>query len=531
MLPIVGLHLDLKGVQFRPDALPQLLDDARGQGINTLLAEYEDVFPFEGLNIAADPPTAWTREGLQRFLEECAARGLQVIPLQQCLGHLEYLLAREDYSHFALDPSYPGTLDITNSQAKFLVLSMLEQMLLAHPQSRYVHLGMDEAHALVNYAQKTGQDVLALFFGWLDELCGLCERHGKTPIIWSDMLEDYLSAGALPLFERFRERVILCPWDYGSTGEDIQVARIGGWRISREWLDEPDNPAAPPVVANQQFLEDLPPEVLDLMAPYRRGRGVLAMFQVDLWTRLGFRVLGATAVRVSADGPLLPHFNTRRENIRAWGRAIERTGALGLIATSWARGTTWCPPNFPFDVTWPLVGEVARVCGAGPAPFFAGIDEAEVERILRTLGRCREEKNGWRFEEPLLQQMRDLEPRLQSHLFEWRSLMLMQETLVLHRRCAFAQLEVWDFACSDRLPTSQWQRRRADQKALTRDSEELENRVRAHFEQRYGGASWEEWLRHLFQTPATRLAILSQAISDINACARGDNDLEYSADI
>ena len=86
--PIIGVHLDFKGVQFRPEYLPCLLSDLAACGVNTVLAEYEDIFPFDGPPIASDSETVWSREQQLSFLTEAKRLGIEVIPLQQCLGHL-----------------------------------------------------------------------------------------------------------------------------------------------------------------------------------------------------------------------------------------------------------------------------------------------------------------------------------------------------------------------------------------------------------------------------------------------------------
>ena len=106
---IIGIHLDLKGVQFKPSYLPQLLEDLAGQGINTVLVEYEDVFPFAGLDIAYDRSVVWSRRTLARFQDAAAANGIEVIPLQQCLGHLEYLFRWRKHRAGAENPKYPST--------------------------------------------------------------------------------------------------------------------------------------------------------------------------------------------------------------------------------------------------------------------------------------------------------------------------------------------------------------------------------------------------------------------------------------
>jgi hypothetical protein len=66
--PIIGIHLDLKGVAFRHSYVPQLMKDLAGQRVNAVLVEYEDVFPFDGIDIAADRKTRWSKRMLREFL-------------------------------------------------------------------------------------------------------------------------------------------------------------------------------------------------------------------------------------------------------------------------------------------------------------------------------------------------------------------------------------------------------------------------------------------------------------------------------
>ena len=79
--PIVGFHLDLKGVVPKPGYHRQLLKDLAGMGVNAVLVEYEDVFPFRGLNIAWDPSVTWSTRTLRSFLRTAADLKIEVIPL------------------------------------------------------------------------------------------------------------------------------------------------------------------------------------------------------------------------------------------------------------------------------------------------------------------------------------------------------------------------------------------------------------------------------------------------------------------
>jgi hypothetical protein len=500
--PLIAVHLDLKGVAFRPEYLPRLLADLAGQRVNAVLVEYEDAFPFRSVDLAPDPAARWSPAALRRFLAAARRRGIEVIPLQQCLGHLEYLFKWRRYRRFAAHPDYPATLDLGKPRGRELVLGMLREVLEAHPDSRWVHVGMDEARGLLLTARRLRREPLDLFLDHLGEVCALCERHGKTPLVWADMLDDHLSPSALRRLEAFKERVVLCPWDYHATADWIAVSRLGGARVSREWREHPEDLAGPPLGPNSRFVEDLPPFHRRLLAPYRRGRLVRALFHVDLWTRRGFRVMGASALRVSADGAVLPPYPRRAANLRLWGREVRRARQFGLLGTSWARGTSWCPPNLAVDLLWPLVGELSRAMGRRPPPFFRGLPAKTVDDLVMALGRSRDD---WRLEGEVADRMEALAPRLKSHRHEWRSMVLMARALSLRRRAEFAALEVDDFRAAARPTEGEWVRRLREQAALLREIPALRGKIRAHFAKRHRGEAFEEWLAGLFDLHAARL--------------------------
>jgi len=497
--PIIGVHLDMKGVVFKPSYIPALMRDLAAQGVNAVLMEYEDIFPFEQMDIAFDRNSVWSRQTLKRFRAEAAANGIEIIPLQQCLGHLEYLFRWKQYAEFAEDRKYPSTLNISDARGKALIKEMLRQMLAAHPESRYIHLGMDEAHGLHQAAERLHRPVLELFVEWLKELLEVTEAAGVTPIIWSDMLEDHFLPG---LFDDIKARVVLCHWDYASQGERGRMGRILGWRMSKEWLREPENPEAPAIGMGTQYFEDLPEATQQMIARYRHGREIDSFFPVYLWAELGFRVLGATAIRASGHYATLPNYRKLYGNIRGFAQAIARSGQLGLIGTSWARGTTFCPPGFPIEVAWPAVTALAEAMGATPAPFFAGIPRETVELLLAQLSRC---KDDWSIEEAVAQEMARLAPQLTAHEHEWTCLQLMARTLSLHRQVQFANLEVDFFLAAGRPVTPEWQRRLDDQQRLLKALKALRRETKRHFSKYEGGVHFEEWLADLYDVPAHKL--------------------------
>ncbi|MEO6906567.1 MAG: hypothetical protein ABI210_01630 [Abditibacteriaceae bacterium] len=495
-------HLDFKGVLPGPSHLPQLLQDIADQGFDAVLVEYEDVFPFENYDISAAPRERWSKRTLHTFLETAARLKLEVIPLQQCLGHLEYVFRWKKFREFTLDEDYPSMIDFADKSAQQFLFGMLEQVMDAHPDARFVHVGMDEAHGLIGYARDRKLDVVELFLNHLEEICKKCEARGKTPIIWSDMLEDNFNPATLKRFETFKNRVILCTWDYATIGEKTKTARIAGSRVCRAWLGEPANPQAPPIFPTTKWIEDLSPAARKAITPFQDGREFQSPFWCDVWVQRGFRVLGASASRASEDFAVLPHYNTRITNVVTWEETARRCHAMGTVVTSWARGTTWCPPIFPFDLTWPILENAARAAGKNPLPFFGGIDKKVTARIFSALGRCRED---WRIELQVAEEMEALAPQLKSHQFEWQCAALMARVLHWQRRAAAVQDEVDYFAANTRPVPAEWQRRIDEQIATRRAGKDLRQKTKAHFGARYAGEAFEEWLRDVFDAPIARL--------------------------
>lgn len=499
---MLAMHLDFKGVQFRPEYLPQLLSDLAAQGINTLLVEYEDIFPFANLDIATDPETAWSPRMVQEFQEQAHALNLEVIPLQQCLGHLEYLFCWDDLRHLALNHDYPSTLNIFNQEAKALVRDMLREVLEAHPGSRYVHLGLDEAFSLIEYAKQQGESVCRWFVEYTETLCDLCDEYGKKPLIWSDILEHHLTPDDLPIIERLRDRVVICTWDYTTREPNTPFARWGGNFVSRDWLQTPGDASAPTLNGKIAFLDEMPEALGTQLRPYRVGKTFSSIFQADLWTKLGFETFGTTAVRISYDGPSIPYYNWRWKNIELWAQVAKSSGQVGIIASSWARGTSWCWPNYSFDLTWPLTHALTSALGAAPQDFYAGIKPETMIRIFQTLGRCRE---NWKRETAVVAEMEQLAPALQAHHHEWQSTILMAKVLSWQKRASFAVDEVEDFWSNYRPVDSEWQRRLDDQAELLEEAAILRSEVVAHFAKRYWGKAFDEWVSTLFDIYCERV--------------------------
>src|SRR5688572_13684586 len=97
LIPLRGIHLDLKGCPPTPQRLLELLKVIAAAGYNLLLVEWEDQFPWT-VDARFRSETAYTTEQVRQFHETARGLGLEVVPLVQCLGHMETPLSLPEYA-------------------------------------------------------------------------------------------------------------------------------------------------------------------------------------------------------------------------------------------------------------------------------------------------------------------------------------------------------------------------------------------------------------------------------------------------
>ncbi|MBM4086507.1 MAG: hypothetical protein FJ272_17125, partial [Planctomycetes bacterium] len=97
--PVIGtrcIHLDLKGMPPTPERLVQLPEIFAELGVNALLVEWEDTYPYTTYP-ELRCPTAYDEPTVRTFLQKAERRGIEVIPLVQSIGHLENPLLKERF--------------------------------------------------------------------------------------------------------------------------------------------------------------------------------------------------------------------------------------------------------------------------------------------------------------------------------------------------------------------------------------------------------------------------------------------------
>ncbi|RVE48244.1 hypothetical protein evm_007101 [Chilo suppressalis] len=196
----------------------------RRYGVNGLLMEYEDMFPYEGnlANLSAE--YCYNRVELKKFLRKAKQSGFEIIPLIQTFGHLEYALKLAEFQHLREDPLYPDSICPSKIESLLFLEELIKQIICFHETVtalNFVHIGCDEVFHL-NQCQQckerlgiiNNQDLLLQHVRFISEVVNSLSAK-TTILIWDDMLRD-IKAYVWLNIEPFNN-VHPVYWDYGST--------------------------------------------------------------------------------------------------------------------------------------------------------------------------------------------------------------------------------------------------------------------------------------------------------------------------
>ncbi len=211
-LAVRGVMLDISRDKVPTMAsLERLIDRLASLKVNQVQLYSEHTFAYRNhaaVHAAASPLDAEEIRQLDAF---CRARHVELVPNQNCLGHMNRWLAHEPYRQLAIAPDGfvdpygitrpPMTMEPANPGSLKLVRELLAELLPLFTSHR-VHVGLDEAWELP--ASRMDD-----FLAWVSTLRGLPELEGREMLMWGDML-----AGHADLLARLPAGVTVCEWGY-----------------------------------------------------------------------------------------------------------------------------------------------------------------------------------------------------------------------------------------------------------------------------------------------------------------------------
>lgn len=190
------IHLDLKGAPPKIEYFVRLLHLLREWEVRGVLIEYEDAFPYSGsLNITPADDCYSTQE-ISQILQTAKDLNLEVIPLIQSMGHMEFVLKNETRKSLRELEEFPECLCPVIEESFELVVAIVDEILAAHPQVGAIHIGGDEVWHLAQ-GPKT-REFLELnklskedvFLRHMKRLASHIKqvRPGIRVLMWDDML-------------------------------------------------------------------------------------------------------------------------------------------------------------------------------------------------------------------------------------------------------------------------------------------------------------------------------------------------------
>jgi hexosaminidase len=278
LFPVRGFHLDLRIQVMTMPALKDFALKLKQNGMNTLVMEWEGTYPFQKHPLIPNR-YAYSKEEIKSFIKYCDSLGIDVIPLQQSFGHVEYILRHERYKHLREDQKDVSQVCPLETEGDKALFTDLYTELAATHTSRYIHIGGDETYLLGHdakcklKAEKEGKS--KLYTDYIKMLCDIVIKLGKRPVLWADIALKYPEA-----IKSLPKETVFVDWNYG-------------WDMSH-------------FGDHQKLMES------------------------------GFEIWGSPALRSSPDNYNLTQWEKHFKNIRDFIPAAAKLGYKGMIMTSWS---------------------------------------------------------------------------------------------------------------------------------------------------------------------------------------------------
>jgi hexosaminidase len=289
----------LKGLPPTPQRLLSLLDVIADSRFNAILVEWEDMFPWH-VDERFRGPTAYTEDQVCAFADAAKKRGVELIPLVQILGHMETPLALDDYAHLREIDEYCDVINPLADGARELCEKMIDDVLELLPDTRYFHLGGDEAWSMGMHPQTKAfiaeQSKAALYLHHVQPLLERLNTRDIRPLIWHDMMLDWPEDE----LKRMGDLADLVVWGYEGTPDETSLHH--------------------------------------------------ATKHIEYFAKVGVPMWGAGVFKGAsgADGDL-PDIEPNAHNALGWADVAQRFDFKGLITTGWTRYDTLRVQCEPID--------------------------------------------------------------------------------------------------------------------------------------------------------------------------------------
>ncbi|MCU1448117.1 MAG: glycoside hydrolase, family 20, partial [Acidimicrobiales bacterium] len=187
-----------------------LVDRLASWKVNQVHLYMEHTFAYQAHGEVWAHASPFTAEEVRRLDAFCRARHVELVPNQNCLGHMGRWLKHERYRPLAIFPDGwerrgrvqpPTTLDPAKPGSLELVRALLAE-LLPNFSSERVHVGLDEPFEMP-------RERLDEYGRWITTMRDIPELDGREMLVWGDIL-----AERPDLLDAMPDGVTVCEWGY-----------------------------------------------------------------------------------------------------------------------------------------------------------------------------------------------------------------------------------------------------------------------------------------------------------------------------
>lgn len=293
---VKGFYLDFRIEVMTPEALRDFAKELAGFGMNTLIVEWTASYPYKN-NATITGRYAYTRQEIKSFVNYCHQLGIQVIPSQECFGHVQYILRHNRYANLRVSNQDVSQVCACKTLEDSSLFSDLFSDMASLFPSKYVFIGGDETRSLglcKECEEKIKKEGKAkVYADYMKMMCDIVLRLGKIPVMWDDMILKYPEDA-----QEIPKQTILVDWNYG-------------WKINHF--------------------------------------GDIGNLQ-----RMGFTFWGAPAIRSHPDDWFVTDWKKHFENQRDFIPYARSAKYQGMVMTSWSTsglyGFTWGVGNQVIDM-------------------------------------------------------------------------------------------------------------------------------------------------------------------------------------
>ncbi len=349
-------HIDFKRLAWNPAAVIRELERLAQLKVNAVLLEYEDKFPFVSHMGIVDCDAFTAREIAE--IERCARDNfIKIIPLQQSIGHLEYIFRHPEYQYLSEDPSIlSNQLCPCKEGAVELFCELADELMAAHP-GEYFHVGGDEPFLLGRCPQCAAwvreHGAGKLYIEHMNRIFDFLASCGRKVVFWADALLSHPD-----IIGECRAFAMPADWEY-----QAQTLRVENLKIHGKERMPVEKYREMPLCERGFF---------DGVSGYSEADG---RFDALPWAAFlqerGLAVFGAGNVWYP-------------DNILVHAREASARSFAGVIGTCWAAADSLRPPYAISETHLPGIAMLAAACWN--PDYEAAHRDTFAERAAQALG-------------------------------------------------------------------------------------------------------------------------------------------------